>query len=60
MEELILQLQSKANITEDQAKQAINVISDYIKSKLPPMIHGMIDNFLSSPTAPTGEIDILD
>ncbi|RYD52823.1 MAG: hypothetical protein EOP52_01360 [Sphingobacteriales bacterium] len=48
MNELIQQLTDKAGLTEDQAQKAISVIKDYIQSQLPPMMQGMVDNFLKT------------
>jgi hypothetical protein len=47
MQELIDQLKSKAGLTEDQAIKAVHTIKEFIQSKLPPMMHGMVDNFLA-------------
>jgi hypothetical protein len=46
MEQIIKQLEEKAGLSPEQAEKALEVIKDYIQSKLPPMMHGMIDNFL--------------
>ena len=51
MNELIDILKTDAGLTEEQAGKAIATISDYIKGKLPPMMHPMIDNFLSGQSA---------
>ena len=48
MEELILELKEKAGLSEEQAMKALGVITDYIKGKLPPMMSGFVDNFLSA------------
>lgn len=46
MEQIIKELQEKAGLTEEQAKKALEVMKDFIQSKIPPMMHGMVDNFL--------------
>ncbi len=46
MNELISQLTDKAGLTPEQAEKAIAVIKEYIQSQLPPMMQGMVDNFL--------------
>ncbi|XZF13013.1 hypothetical protein ACTHGU_14600 [Chitinophagaceae bacterium MMS25-I14] len=46
MNELIQQLVEKAGLTEEQANKSVEVIKDYIMSKLPPMMQPMVDNFL--------------
>jgi hypothetical protein len=54
MQDLIQQLTEKAGLTTEQAEQSLMVIQDYIKSKIPPMMHGMIDNFLGAQPQPGG------
>jgi hypothetical protein len=51
MDELIQLLMDKADLTHDQAVKSVQTISEYIQSKLPPMMHGMIDNFLGASSA---------
>ncbi|MBS1772761.1 MAG: hypothetical protein JST82_07870 [Bacteroidetes bacterium] len=43
---LLEQLKTKAGLTEEQAVKAMQTMIEFIKSKVPPMMHGMIDNFL--------------
>jgi hypothetical protein len=43
MNELIQSLQEKVGLTGDQAKDAINYIMDYIKSKVPASLHEHLD-----------------
>jgi hypothetical protein len=52
MEELLQQLKEKAGLTEEQSLQSLHVIKDYIRSKVPPMMHGLIDNFLGAALPP--------
>lgn len=47
MEDLIKQLQERAGLSEEQAVKSLETIMDYIKAKVPPMMHPMIDQFLS-------------
>jgi hypothetical protein len=47
MQDLIQQIQAKAGISEQQALVAANTTKDYIKSKVPPMFAGMVDQFFS-------------
>jgi nucleoid DNA-binding protein len=47
MKELIAKLMAEAGLTESQAVKSIEAMSAHIKSKLPPMMHPMIDGFLS-------------
>jgi len=46
MQDLIQQLKDKANLTEDQAYKSLQVMRDYIHSKVPPMFSGVVDSFL--------------
>jgi hypothetical protein len=45
MEELVDQLKQKAGLNDEQAMKAIEVMKDYIYSKVPPMFSGFVDNF---------------
>ncbi len=47
MHELVSQLIDKAGLTQEQAEKSIVVVKEYIQSQLPPMMQGMVDNFLS-------------
>ncbi len=46
MKDLVEKLKAEANLTEEQAVKAIQTIKGFIQTKLPPMMHGVIDNFL--------------
>jgi nucleoid DNA-binding protein len=46
MQELIQQLVDKAGLTPQQAEKSIEVIKEYIQGQLPPMMQGMVDNFM--------------
>jgi hypothetical protein len=48
MQDLIEQLKSKAGLNDEQAMKALQTIKEYIQSKLPPGMQGMVDNFLGS------------
>ena len=48
MKALIQQLQQKAGLTEEQAIKSVETIKEFIQSKLPPMMHGLVDNFMDS------------
>lgn len=51
MQEYIDELQQKAGLTEEQAKQAIDVIVSKVKSKVPESFHSAIDNLFAGQTA---------
>lgn len=44
MDELIKQVSSKAGISEDQARSAINTVADFVKARVPASIAGQIEN----------------
>lgn len=48
MQELIDQLISHAGLTSEQAVKAIEAFRQFLHGKVPPMFHGMIDNFMDS------------
>jgi uncharacterized protein (DUF2267 family) len=47
MEELIKQISQKTGISEDQARQAITMVADFLKQRLPAPIAQQIDGLLS-------------
>jgi len=47
MEELLQQLQQKADITEDQAKKALEAVKDFVKEKF-PMLSGAVDKMFEA------------
>jgi hypothetical protein len=47
MEELIKRITEKNGISEDQARTAVNTVSNFLKEKLPAPIAGQIDNVLT-------------
>ena len=47
MEDLINELQEKAGLTPEQSAKALEVIKAYIQGQLPPMMQGMVENFMS-------------
>lgn len=47
MEDIIKQVADKANITEEQAKIAVELIVDILKDRLPAPLAGQIDGALS-------------
>ena len=48
MDELVKMVTQKTGISEDQAKQAVNVVLDYLKKNLPAPVAGQIDGLLSN------------
>jgi len=47
MQELVQNIMAKAGITEQQATVALNTTKDFIKTKVPPMATGMVDQIFS-------------
>ena len=47
MDELIKRITEKTGISEDQAREAVNTVSAFLKQKLPAPIAGQVDNVLS-------------
>lgn len=47
MDELVKRISEKTGISEDQARSAVNMVSGFLKEKLPAPIAGQIDNVLS-------------
>jgi uncharacterized protein (DUF2267 family) len=47
MDELVKQVAQKTGITEDQARQAVTVVVNYLKEKLPAPIAAQVDGVLS-------------
>jgi hypothetical protein len=56
MQEMVQQLMDKAGLTQEQAEKSIMVIKDYIQSQLPPMMQGMVDNFMGQQQSPDDKI----
>lgn len=55
MEDLIKKLTESAGINEEQAAKAIETVVNFIKEKLPPMMHGVVDNFIGSSNEATDD-----
>ncbi len=47
MEALIQKVVGKAGITDEQAKKAIETVSEELKSKFPSFLHNEIDNVIN-------------
>lgn len=48
MQELIQQLQEKAGLTTEQAAKAIDVMKEFVKSKVPPFIGSAVDKWFDT------------
>ncbi len=60
MEELIKLVMEKTNMGEEQAKQSIETVINFLKQKLPAPIAGQIDNALDNDAMMTQAGDVLD
>lgn len=47
--ELVSQITSRTGLSEDQARQVVQVIADYLKQKLPPPLASQVDTLLTNP-----------
>ncbi len=54
MDELVQMVAEKAGVSEDQARQAVDTVVEYLKEKLPEPIAGQVDKVLSG----TGDVDV--
>jgi len=60
MQELIQQLQEKAGLTTEQATKAIEVVRDFVKSKVPPFIGDTVDKWFAGMDNPPKSIQQSD
>lgn len=51
MNDLIRELKDKAGLTDEQALKAAETMKDFIRSKVPPMFIGFVDQFLAGKAA---------
>lgn len=56
MDELVKVLGQKFGLSEDTAKQVVNVVADFLKKKLPAPIAGQIDGLLAGGKADLGDL----
>lgn len=50
MDELVNQITQRTGISAEQAHQAVQVVADYLKTKLPAPLAGQVDTVLSGNT----------
>lgn len=48
MQDLVKKLQEEVGLSEEQALQTLNVVKEFIQGKVPPMMHPMIEQFMSA------------
>jgi nucleoid DNA-binding protein len=56
MDELVQLVSEKAGVSEDQARQAVDTVVEYLKEKLPEPIAGQIEKAVSG----SGDVDVQD
>ena len=54
MEDLIKILMEQAGLTEDQARKAVAVMTEYVQDKVPPMLRPTVAKFLAKQKAKDG------
>lgn len=47
MQKIVNLVAQKANISDEQARTAVNTVASFLKDKLPPGIAGQVDNYLN-------------
>lgn len=57
MQKIVNLVAQKANISEAQAKTAVNTVASFLKDKLPPGVAGQVDNYLGDDTGTAGTGD---
>lgn len=58
MQELLNKLTTEVGLNAEQASKTLQVVMDFVKSKLPPAIAGNLENFLTGTAAPAKEESI--
>jgi uncharacterized protein (DUF2267 family) len=56
LDELVNLVASKAGISQEQARQAVNVVVGFLKDKLPAPIAGQIDAVIQGGTGGLGDL----
>jgi len=54
VDELVQLVSEKAGVSEDQARQAVDTVVEYLKEKLPEPIAGQVEKVLSG----SGDVDL--
>ncbi len=54
MDALIKEISTKTGITDDQAKNSINIVSDKLKAGIPHIFHAQIDKLLNGESISEG------
>lgn len=55
MDQLIEQITSKTGISDDQARQVVQIVAGFLKDKLPAPLAGQLDAILGGGTPSSGD-----
>jgi hypothetical protein len=55
MDELVQRLSQKTGMSPDEAQQAVNIVVNHLKEKLPAPLASGLDSLLASGSLPEGE-----
>jgi hypothetical protein len=53
MEDIVQQLKDRAGLTDEQAIKSLQVMKEFVQSKVPPMFSGFVDSFFAN--IPSGD-----
>jgi hypothetical protein len=56
MEQIIKMITEKTGISTEQAETAVNVVTDFLKEKLPAGMGGQLDGLLKGDTSNLGDL----
>jgi nucleoid DNA-binding protein len=56
MDELVKMVTQKTGISQDQARQAIDVVMNYLKGKLPANMSSMLDSVMKGQAPNMGDV----
>ena len=56
MEQIIKMITEKTGISTEQAETAVNVVTDFLKEKLPAGMGGQLDGLLKGDTSSLGDL----
>lgn len=57
MKKIVNLVAQKANISDEQARTAVNTVASFLKDKLPPGVAGQVDNYLNDEEGSAGSGD---
>lgn len=57
MQRIVNLVAQKANISDEQARTAVDTVASFLKNKLPPGVAGQVDNYLNDEEGSAGSGD---